>query len=92
MTYVDRTLNCVDCSVEFIHSAADQEYYVAKGFASDPKRCTSCRASRRQARESGYDVSEIGGPRAGWHGSWCSAWARSRTHAAHRTPDLQPNE
>ena len=47
MTYVDRTLNCVDCGVEFIHSAADQEYYAQKGFVSDPKRCTSCRASRR---------------------------------------------
>ena len=34
MTYVDRTLNCVDCGVEFIHSAADQEYYQQKGFAS----------------------------------------------------------
>ena len=40
MTYVDRTLTCVDCGVEFIHSAADQEYYAQKGFASDPKRCT----------------------------------------------------
>src|SRR5689334_1196471 len=47
VTYVDRTLSCVDCGVEFIHSAADQEYYVQKGFVSDPKRCTSCRASRR---------------------------------------------
>ena len=63
MTYVDRTLNCVDCGVEFIHSAADQEYYVAKGFASDPKRCTSCRASRRAARDGGYDARDIGGPR-----------------------------
>ena len=63
MTYVDRTLNCVDCGVEFIHSAADQEYYAQKGFASDPKRCTSCRASRRAARDGGYDVREIGGPR-----------------------------
>ena len=63
MTYADRTLNCVDCGVEFIHSAADQEYYAQKGFASDPKRCTSCRASRRAARDGGYDVREIGGPR-----------------------------
>ena len=39
MTYVDRALNCVDCGVEFIHSAADQEFYSQKGFASDPKRC-----------------------------------------------------
>ena len=63
MTYVDRTLTCVDCGVEFIHSAADQEYYVEKGFASEPKRCTSCRASRRAARDRGYDVRDIGGPR-----------------------------
>ena len=60
VTYADRTLTCVDCGVEFIHSAADQEYYAQKGFASDPKRCTSCRASRRAARDGGYDVREIG--------------------------------
>ena len=59
MTYVDRTLTCVDCAVEFIHSAADQEYYAQKGFASDPKRCSSCRASRRATRDGGYDVREI---------------------------------
>ena len=63
MTYVDRTLTCVDCGVEFIHSAADQEYYAQKGFSSEPKRCTSCRASRRAARDGGYDVRDIGGPR-----------------------------
>ena len=63
VTYVDRTLSCVDCGVEFIHSAADQEYYVQKGFVSDPKRCTSCRASRRASRDAGYDVRDIGGPR-----------------------------
>jgi CxxC-x17-CxxC domain-containing protein len=65
VTYADRNLSCVDCGVEFIHSAADQEFYAQKGFSSDPKRCTSCRASRRVARDSGtgYDVREIGGPR-----------------------------
>lgn len=63
VTYVDRTLTCVDCGVEFIHSAADQEYYVQKGFVSDPKRCTSCRASRRASRDGGYDIRDIGGPR-----------------------------
>ena len=51
MTYVDRTFTCVDCGVEFIHSAADQEYYAQKGFSSDPKRCASCRASRRASRD-----------------------------------------
>ena len=63
MAYSDRTLTCVDCGVEFIHSAADQEYYAQKGFASDPKRCPSCRASRRVARDGGSDSRSIGGPR-----------------------------
>ena len=65
MSYVDRTLTCVDCGIDFVHSAADQEFYAQKGFASDPKRCPSCRASRRAQRgDSDYlDVRSIGGPR-----------------------------
>src|SRR5215210_9163279 len=64
VSYVDRNVTCLDCGIEFVHSAADQEFYAQKGFASDPKRCPSCRASRRASRESsGYDVRDIGGPR-----------------------------
>ena len=37
VTYADRTLTCVDCGVEFIHSAADQEYYAQKGFVVRPE-------------------------------------------------------
>jgi CxxC-x17-CxxC domain-containing protein len=62
VTFVDRTMTCVDCGVEFIHSAADQEFYAEKGFTSDPKRCTSCRAYRRSSRD-GDDARSIGGPR-----------------------------
>jgi CxxC-x17-CxxC domain-containing protein len=64
VTYVDRTLVCVDCGAEFVHSAEDQEYYTQKGFASEPKRCPTCRASRRSMRE-GDGVHERGaaGPR-----------------------------
>ncbi len=61
MAYVDRTLTCVDCGAEFVHSAEDQEYYSAKGFLSEPKRCPSCRASRRSVRESGESPSSGGG-------------------------------
>jgi CxxC-x17-CxxC domain-containing protein len=62
--YVDRTLNCVDCGVEFIHSSADQEYYAAKSFVSDPKRCASCRALRRSGRDAGDTEGRVaGGPR-----------------------------
>jgi CxxC-x17-CxxC domain-containing protein len=63
VTYVDRELTCVDCGSTFIHSADDQQYYAEKGFASDPKRCVSCRASRRATRDGGYTASDLGGPR-----------------------------
>jgi CxxC-x17-CxxC domain-containing protein len=63
VTYIDRSLTCVDCGVEFVHSAADQEYYAQKGFTSEPKRCTSCRAYRRSSRDSGADEHNPGGPR-----------------------------
>jgi CxxC-x17-CxxC domain-containing protein len=64
VSYIDRSVTCLDCGVDFIHSAADQEFYATKGFVSDPKRCPSCRASRRASRDSsGYDVRDIGGPR-----------------------------
>lgn len=53
MAYVDRTLTCVDCGAVFVHSAEDQEYYAQKGFSSDPKRCPSCRATRRSMRDAG---------------------------------------
>jgi CxxC-x17-CxxC domain-containing protein len=53
VSYVDRTLTCVDCGAEFIHSADDQDYYAKKGFVSDPKRCPSCRAARRTSRGTG---------------------------------------
>jgi len=63
VTYVDRSITCVDCGVEFIHSADDQEFYAQKAFTSDPKRCTSCRASRRATRDSGGEGTAPGAPR-----------------------------
>ncbi len=66
MTYADRSLTCVDCGAEFVHSAADQEYYAQKGFVSDPKRCASCRAARRAMRDNGESGSHdrpVAGPR-----------------------------
>jgi CxxC-x17-CxxC domain-containing protein len=53
VAYIDRTIVCVDCGAEFVHTAEDQEYYAQKGFVSDPKRCPSCRAARRSMREAG---------------------------------------
>jgi hypothetical protein len=53
----DGVLVRVDCGVDVIHSAADQEYFLSRGFGSAPKRCTSCRAYRRTVRDTSIGAS-----------------------------------
>ena len=45
----DKMLNCSDCNIEFAFTDRDQAFYAEKGF-TEPRRCPSCRASRKQAR------------------------------------------
>ncbi len=47
MTYTDQVITCSDCSIDFVFSASEQEFFAEKGFASAPKRCSACRAQRR---------------------------------------------
>jgi len=53
MSYQDRTLTCQDCNQPFTFSADDQAYHAEKGFTNEPKRCQSCRQSRRNERGNG---------------------------------------
>ena len=65
--YTDRVLTCADCGQEFVFSASDQEFYAGRGF-TDPRRCPSCRASRRAAR--GDSAGYGGGSSYGGGGSY----------------------
>lgn len=47
--YNDRILTCADCGQEFAFTASEQEFYAQRQF-TDPRRCASCRASRKAAR------------------------------------------
>ena len=47
----DKTLTCSDCGMEFAFTEREQAFYTEKGF-SEPRRCPSCRASRKAARSS----------------------------------------
>ena len=62
----DKTLTCSDCGMEFAFTEREQAFYAEKGF-SEPRRCPSCRASRKAARSSG-DSSYGGGSYAGGGG------------------------
>ncbi|MHB8575771.1 MAG: zinc-ribbon domain containing protein [Dehalococcoidia bacterium] len=50
MAFEDKTLVCRECAAEFVFSAGEQEFYLSKGLAHEPLRCTSCRARRRVER------------------------------------------
>ena len=64
--YNDKTLTCADCGHQFVFTASEQDFYAQRGF-SEPRRCASCRASRKTARGSsgggggGYGASSGGG-------------------------------
>ena len=48
----DKNLTCSDCGMEFAFTEREQAFYAEKGF-SEPRRCPSCRASRKAARAGG---------------------------------------
>jgi len=45
----DKVLACADCRQEFTFTAGEQEFYASRGF-TEPRRCPSCRSSRKAAR------------------------------------------
>jgi len=67
----DKTLTCSDCGMEFEFTEREQAFYAEKGF-SEPRRCASCRASRKAAR-SGGDSSYGGGSYSGGYDSGYTA-------------------
>lgn len=54
MGHVDKELECVECGATFTFTASEQEFYAAKGFANEPKRCPQCRTARKQQRRGSY--------------------------------------
>ena len=50
MSFSDKSIQCSDCGVTFIHSAEDQEFFQSKGYTNEPKRCSSCRQARKAER------------------------------------------
>lgn len=50
MNLVDKTLRCSDCGATFTFSAEEQALFASRGYTNEPKRCASCRASRKAER------------------------------------------
>ena len=45
----DRTIKCIDCGNEFLFTDREQEWYREKGLQHEPRRCKTCRSSRKAA-------------------------------------------
>jgi len=66
--YSDKTLTCADCGQEFTFTASEQDFYAQRGF-TEPRRCSSCRASRKAARGDGGGAGAGGGGGYGSYGA-----------------------
>jgi CxxC-x17-CxxC domain-containing protein len=75
--YTDKTLTCADCGQEFTFTSSEQEFYAQRAF-SEPRRCPSCRASRKAARQAnGGGSSYAGGGYSSGGGGYGSSYASS---------------
>ena len=86
--YSDKNLTCADCGQEFVFTASEQDFYAQRGF-TEPRRCPSCRASRKAARNAEGGDSSYGGYGAG--GGY-SAGGSATAAAATRSRDRGPRE
>lgn len=50
MGFIDKELQCSDCGATFTFTAAEQEFYLSKGYTNEPKRCASCREAKKADR------------------------------------------
>ena len=55
MSFADKTLQCVDCGMDFVFTAEEQEFFSTKGYTNEPKRCLTCRRTRRTRRSDSGD-------------------------------------
>ena len=51
--FSDKTIVCGDCGSQFVHTAAEQEFFRERGFMNEPKRCRECRHRRKSQRAAG---------------------------------------
>src|ERR1044071_7361236 len=67
--YNDKNLTCADCGQEFTFTASEQQFYSDRGF-TEPRRCPSCRASRKAARGDSGGGYSSGGYSSGGGGGY----------------------
>ena len=84
--YNDKNLTCSDCGQEFVFTASEQDFYAQRGF-TEPRRCASCRASRKAARNSDGGGYSSGGYSSGGYSSGAGSYGGgSSSYGGERAP------
>ena len=71
MTLSDKSLTCVECNETFTFTVGEQEFFASKGYTNEPKRCPTCRDSRR-SQQRGDRMGRAGAI----SGGLCRVWSR----------------
>ena len=50
MSFQDKSIQCADCGTNFSFTAGEQEFFQTKGYTNEPRRCPSCRETRKTER------------------------------------------
>ncbi len=57
MSFQDKSIQCSDCGTTFTFSTGEQEFFQAKGFTNEPRRCPSCRRANKAQRSNSGNYS-----------------------------------
>ena len=57
MSFLDKSIQCSDCSTTFTFSCGEQEFFASKGFTNEPKRCPECRKTKKAERNGNSNYS-----------------------------------
>ena len=86
--FTDESIFCIDCGMEFIHTAAEKTFFAKMHYTNKPKRCVPCRKVRKESRGDG-GVSPTTAPAAvddERHEIVCSACGRTDRVPFHPNP------
>lgn len=61
MSFEDKSIQCSDCGVSFVFNVKEQEFFLAKGFTNDPRRCTPCRQLKKSQVGNSWNIGSNGG-------------------------------
>jgi len=75
MGFENKELTCSDCGATFTFTAEEQDQFASRGYTNEPKRCPTCRQTRKaqQNRTGGYGSGGNGGNSSYGNSSYSSA-------------------